>query len=144
MDSKQYLKQIYRLNELIESDVQELDKLRDLASSISSPQISDMPHSASRNIEAPFVKYVGRIVEMEQKINAEIDRYVDLRTEIRTTINELKNNDEKLLLRYRYILFMTWEEVAEKLNVSMRTVHRIHGSALKNLKVPKKMTHNVT
>jgi DNA-directed RNA polymerase specialized sigma subunit len=137
IDAKQYLKQAYRLNELIESDVQELDRLRDLASSISSSQFSDMPHSASRNTEAPFVKYVGRIIEMEQKIKSEIDRYVDLQNEIRETINKLKNNDEKLLLRYKYIFFMTWEEVAEKMNVSMRTVHRIHGNALNNLQVPK-------
>lgn len=144
MEAKQYLKQAYKLNELIESDVQELDRLRDLASSISSPKLDDMPHSPNRSTEAPFTRYVGRIIEMEQRINAEIDRYVDLQNEIRTTINQLKNNDEKLLLRYRYILFMTWEEVAEKLNVSMRTVHRIHGTALKNLQIPRKMTHNVT
>ena len=74
---------------------------------------------------------------MEQKIKSEIDRYVDLQNEIRETINKLKNNDEKLLLRYKYIFFMTWEEVAEKMNVSMRTVHRIHGNALNNLQVPK-------
>ncbi len=144
MEAKEYLQQAYKLNELIESDIQELDRLRSLTNVALSPQISDIPHSKNWNLEAPFVKYVGRIIEMEQKINSEIDRYIVLKNEIRTTISQLENNDEKLLLRYRYILFLTWEEIAEKMNVSMRTVHRLHSNALKNLKIPANMAHFVT
>lgn len=48
----------------------------------------------------------------------------------------LASRDEQLLLRYRYLDDFTWEEIARMLNVSLRTVHRIHGSALQNFIVP--------
>lgn len=136
MTAKQYLRQAYRLNELIDSDLQELDQLRDLATSVSSPNLSGMPHSPNRNIEPAFVRCLPKIIDLENKVNDEIDRYVDLKDEIRTVINALKDNDEKALLKYRYINFCTWEIICEKLNVSLRTVHRIHASALQNIKVP--------
>lgn len=136
MTAKQYLRQAYRLNELIDSDLKELDQLRDLASSVSSPNLSGMPHSPNRNTEPAFVRCLPRIIDLENKVNDEIDRYVDLKEEIRTVINALTDNDEKALLKYRYINFCNWEIICEKLNVSLRTVHRIHASALQNIKVP--------
>ena len=44
--------------------------------------------------------------------------------------------DEQLVLRYRYLDDCTWEEISRMLNVSLRTVHRIHGSALQHFSVP--------
>lgn len=49
---------------------------------------------------------------------------------------KLENRDEQLVLRYRYLDDCTWEEISRMLNVSLRTVHRIHGSALQNFSVP--------
>lgn len=136
MTAKQYLKQAYRLNELIDSDMKELEQLKALATSISAPNLSGMPGSSTKKQEAPFINPIFKIVDLENYISAEIDRYVDLKEEIRTVINALKDNDEKALLKYRYINFCTWETICEKLNVSLRTVHRIHASALQNIKVP--------
>lgn len=43
---------------------------------------------------------------------------------------------ERLLLKYRYLKNQSWEDIAIDLNVSYRTVHRIHASALRNFIVP--------
>lgn len=51
-------------------------------------------------------------------------------------ISLLSDRDEQLVLRFRYIDGCTWEDIAGILNVSVRTVHRIHGSALQNFSVP--------
>lgn len=136
MTAKEYLRQAYRLNELINSDLEELEQLRALSTSISSPNMSGMPSSGSRNTEPAFAKAIMKIIDLEKKVNDEIDRYVDLKAEIRETINQLSDNEEKVLLRCRYINFCTWDVICEKLSVSMRTVHRIHASALQNVKVP--------
>lgn len=139
MTAKQYLKQAYRLNELINSDLEEVAQLRDFSTSISSPSFDSEPVSGSRPQEAKFEKAVLKIIDLESKINAEIDSYVNLKAEIRETINQLDDADEKLLLRYRYINFFTWEDIAEKMNVSIRTIHRIHASALQNVKLPTRL-----
>lgn len=135
MTAKEYLKQSYRLNELINSDLEELQNLRDLSKSISSP-VYEEKISGTRNTDPPFVRYVGKIIDLEKQIQQEVDRLVKLKSDIREAINQMQNIDEKLLLRYRYINFLNWEEICVNLNVSMRTVHRLHSSALQDLKVP--------
>ena len=44
--------------------------------------------------------------------------------------------EEQLVLRYRYLDNCSWEEISRMLNVSLRTVHRIHGAALQNFIIP--------
>jgi DNA-directed RNA polymerase specialized sigma subunit len=138
MHAKQYLKQAYRLNDLINSDLEELDELRTFSESISSPNFSGMPSSGTRNVEPTFARAVDKIIDLENHINEEIIRLVDLKKEIRCVINEVIDGDEKLLLKYRYINFCTWDDICEKMDISIRTAHRIHATALANVKVPDK------
>lgn len=136
MTAKEFLKQAYRLNELINSDLEELQNLRELSRSVSSPVLEEKV-SKTKSTDLPFEKYVIRIVDLEKQIQQEVERLIKLKSDIREAINQMENVDEKLLLRYRYINFLNWEEICVNLNVSMRTVHRLHSSALQRLKVPK-------
>lgn len=95
MTAKQYLSQAYRLNERINSDLSELDRLRDLATSLSSVNYDGIRVSSTRSTEAPFEKTICKIIDAEKKINAEIDRLVDLKAEI-------SGATMSLLLKYRY------------------------------------------
>ena len=90
----------------------------------------------NRNLEAPFIKTIEKIWEYEQKIDAKINRLVDLRAAINAAIESMENPEERLLLKYRYLKNESWEDISYDLNVSYRTVHRIHASALNNFVVP--------
>lgn len=61
---------------------------------------------------------------------------VDLRSEINAAIESMENPEERLLLKYRYLKNESWEDISYELNVSYRTVHRIHASSLNNFVVP--------
>ena len=135
MMAKEFLRQAYRLNELINSDLEELQNLRELSRSVSSP-VFEEKISGTKSTDPPFVRYVGKIIDLKKQIQQEVDRLVKLKSDIREAINQMQNVDEKLLLRYRYINFLNWEEICVNLNVSIRTVHRLHSSALQHLKVP--------
>lgn len=65
-----------------------------------------------------------------------INRLVDLRAAINAAIESMENPEERLLLKYRYLKNESWEDISYDLNVSYRTVHRIHASALNNFVVP--------
>lgn len=91
----------------------------------------------------PFHLYEGerlddieKIWDYEQRIDAQINRLVDLRSEINAAIESMENPEERLLLKYRYLKNESWEDISYELNVSYRTVHRIHASALNNFIVP--------
>lgn len=134
MTAKQYLRQAYKLNELINSDIQELEQLKALSRSISSPNLSGMP-SGSRKKEAPFVNAIMKIVDLEKVIDAEIDRFVDLKKEIRTVISNVEDNSQQLCLKLRYLQFLKWESVAAKMDLSLKQVHRIHNEALQTIEL---------
>lgn len=59
MTSKEYLRQAYRLDHRINSDIEEMERLRDMAGSVSSPSLEER-HNPNRPTEAPFVKCVIR------------------------------------------------------------------------------------
>lgn len=59
-----------------------------------------------------------------------------LKETINAAIDRLASREEQLVLRYRYLDNCSWEEISRMLNVSLRTVHRIHGPALQNFSVP--------
>jgi DNA-directed RNA polymerase specialized sigma24 family protein len=138
MNAEDYLEQAYRLNDLIRCNKQELDELHLLADSIPGTDFSKERVQTSPSNEAGFTKIILKIIELENTINDEIEKLLSLKLEIRTVINAVSDNEEKLLLKYKYLNFLSWEDVAEKMNVSIRTVYRIRASALEHVKVPEK------
>ena len=136
MTAKEYLNQARHLDALINCRLREIDYWRDLSSSVSGTRFDGMPHIPNRPTEAPFVRCLEKIDEIQRSVEEKVAYLVRLKEEINTAIDMLENRDEQLVLRYRYLDDCTWEEISRMLNVSLRTVHRIHGSALQNLIVP--------
>ena len=52
---------------------------------------------------------------------------------IETAIERLEPT-ARMLLRYRYMDGLKWEEVCVRMNYSWRQTHRLHGEALRQLK----------
>ena len=87
MRAKEYLQQAYRLNQRINSDLREVGELRQIASSISSPQTQQDRVQTSHMNSAPFANALMRIWELENIIDSEIDRFVAMKNEIRRVID---------------------------------------------------------
>ena len=136
MTAKEYLYQAYRLDDLINSYRRELASLKELSLSVGSQDTSKDSVSVSKDNSARFTRIVDSIVDLETKINNEIENYVSVKNEIHSVIEAVENNDEKLCLRYRYIEFMSWDDIADKMHYELRNVFRLHGKALKNIKIP--------
>ena len=139
LKTKDYLKQAFRLHDLIRSNEKELKELQELSVSIPGTDYSKERVQTSGSHDARYTSIVIKICELEKMIQAEIDELLSLKIEIRDVINNVNNDEERLVLKYRYISFYTWESIADELNLSLRTVHRIHSDALRSVKVPKKL-----
>lgn len=135
MTAKQYLKQAYRLNELIECNRKELADLKELSTSTGAIDYAKDRVQTSQSADAPYTKIVMKIVELEEAINKDIEALFDLKIQIRTSINEVEDHDERLVLHKRYLNFETWDEICAELEMSNRTVHRIHSNALEHVKI---------
>jgi Protein of unknown function (DUF1492). len=135
MKVKEYLHQAYRLDKRIQSDIEEMECLREMATSVSSPSWDEKVQT-SRNIDAKFVRCLERIIDLESKINAEVDNLVALKEQIRCVINEVADTDERMVLRYRYVHNFTWEQIGDELNADRTTVYRWHNTALNHVTLP--------
>ncbi len=138
MTSREYLCQAYRLDQKIDSNIREVSYLRKMMGSISSPVLGDKVQT-SRPAEAPFVRSIEKIMALEEKINSEIDLLVSLKEQMRDVIAAVSDTDERMVLCYRYIHNLTWEEISDELNESVSTVKRRHKSALSHVVLPEKI-----
>lgn len=135
MTNKEYLRQAYRLDQKINSDIEEVARLREMAGNISSPVLGDKVQT-SRNRDGLFVRNMEKILILEEKINREIDALVDLKSQMRDVIAAVQDTDERMVLRYRYIHNLTWEQIGNELNADKSTIRRWHGSALAHVVLP--------
>ena len=132
MRAKEILRQAFCLDRRIASDINEMRELRELAESVSSPNLEEKVQT-SRSSDAPFVRSIEKIMDLESRIAEEVDRLVDMKTEIRDLIDKVDDHDQRMLLRYRYIHFYTWEEISAEMNYGLRWVYILHGRALESV-----------
>lgn len=132
---RQYLNQAFQLNKMIDSYVAELQALRDMIDGLSAVKY-DKEKVKSSPTSFSVENTVLKIIALEEKVNAGIDRLIDLKDEIHTAISGIADQKEQLVLRLRYIEFKGWPEIQAAVDRSERTTFTIHSEALKHFTVP--------
>ena len=135
MTVKDYLGQARWLDQRINDEVKEAARLREMIKTVGTSSL-EPNYNPNRPTEAPFIHSLERVWEMEEKINADIDRLVDLKEQIKDVIGALPDMKEQLVLTYRYVHDMTWEQISEKMYAGATTIRRWHKSALQHVKLP--------
>lgn len=132
MKAKEYLQQLQRLDTVINQKIKEVHNLRLQARSTGGLDYSKERVQSSPSGDAPFVKPICRIIDLEAEINAEIDKFVDEKHKIINQIQSLKNSDYISLLFKRYVEFKKFETIAVEMNFSYDYIKHLHGYALKD------------
>ena len=135
MNAKEYLSQAKQLDDAVNKLLGDRDYWRDLSRKVSGSNFEEHFHS-NRLTNAPFVRCLEKIDEIERDIDRNVNALVDLRTKINNAIDALENVEEQIVLYHRYLDGYSWEKIARSMAVSTRTVHRIHGRALKHFSIP--------
>jgi hypothetical protein len=130
MTAKQYFQQAFLLNQRIESNRDEIARLRVLAEGVSSPQLSADRIQSSGN-QDKMAQTICKIIDLEHDIQAEIDSLIELRREIRERINAMPDDKLRLVLQNRYLNFQKWENIAVEMNYAFQWVMILHNRALK-------------
>lgn len=133
MTAKDYLGQAYRLDQRINSKIDQITSLNDLATKCTST-ISDMPKNPSPST-SPMADIVCKIIDLQAEINTDIDHLVELKRDIVRTIKAVDNSEYQTLLELRYLCFKTWEQIAVDMGYRVRNVHTLHNEALKKVVV---------
>lgn len=136
MNVKEYLKQGRLLDQKINFNLRRLQEMKNGICSISSPQFKADKVQTSPDGDAPFVKALMQVEEMQEQINQEIDLLVDLRRQIDEVIRSVPSNEYQLVLMYRYLEGRTWEDIGISLGIGKTTVKRWHLEALAQVHMP--------
>lgn len=128
MTAKEYLSQAYRLDQRINSKLEQISKLRSLTRKVTASYDSE-PVSHTRNVSS-LEDTIIHLMEAENELNREIDTLVDLKRDIYSLIRSVAEPEYQLLLELRYLCFRSWSEIAVQMSLEDRYVYKVHGRAL--------------
>lgn len=128
MTAKEYLSQAYRIDQRINSKIEQIASLRELSLKATTT-LSDMP-KGTRNVHSKE-KIITKMMDLENEINADIDELVDIKQTIVSVIKAVDNTEYQTLLELRYLCFKQWEQIAVTMGYSLHHLYKIHNAALK-------------
>lgn len=134
MTAKEYLGQAYRLDQRINSKIEQVASLNELATKCTS-SLTGMPRNPNR-ATSTMADAVAKIIDLQAEINRDIDRLVDLKREIVSVIKSIDNLEYQTLLEKRYLCFLTWEQIAVDMGYDLRYLHKLHNRALLKVEIP--------
>lgn len=139
MTAKEFLCQAHELEIKIQCLKAEVEEYKDLASSISGSNFDREVVDRTRNTDAPYVRWVLKVYEKEEEIKRMEALLADVKGNILLAIDKLDNSTYRMVLIYRYIRWMTWDEVGQKMYTSRSTLKRLHTQALEQLVISEKL-----
>lgn len=133
MDAKQYLSQAYYLDKRINSKIEQVASLRELATKATASIHAERVSGTTQR--SPMENAVVKLIDLEHEINDDIDRLVDLKRELNEFISEIDNHAYRIVLELRYLNGNTWEEVSAVMGYDLRWIYRLHGKALNEVEI---------
>lgn len=124
------MQRLHRLDIVISQKTAELDDLRVKSQSTGSVDYSREHVQTSPTGDPPFERLIGRMIELEAEINAEIDAFVDEKHRIINQIQALQNPVYVQILHKRYVEFKSLEQICVEMNFSYDYIKHLHGYAL--------------
>lgn len=131
MDAKSYLKQVEKLDALIQNKLIEREQWMDVALSITAGVGGDKVQSSG--VKSKMAEAVERCVDMEAEINSLVDRLIDVKKEVVATIERVENPTEYNVLHMRYIQKMDLLDIADRYGKEYTWATTTHGRALKSV-----------
>lgn len=128
---KEYLRR-YHAAELAEQEIrEEIDDLR--MNKMFPALIQDgMPHGSSCG---DLSAYAVQLDELLIELKDQMEKRIKIRREITEKIEAMQDETEKTVLRLRYIHWMQWEQIADRMGYSIRNITKIHGKALAHFEI---------
>lgn len=140
MWAKLYLQEIQRLEELLNQRLEELSSLKAMHG-LRGCNLSEKVQTSTKgdNLESAVIK----CAELQDKVNAMIDEFVDKKNKIISQIQSLTDTRCIKILYMRYMRYMSFESIAVELCYSYDHIRRLHAKALKDFERCHKMPQHV-
>lgn len=135
-----YLGEYYAKQKRIDALKEELENIRDIATNAAVR--ADADRVSGSKARDSMANHAVRAVDVERRLDATIahlQECLDMRLFL---IEQMENEDEKLVLTYRYINCMPWEAVQRKMHYGATATFELHGRALQSFWKVYQMSQN--
>lgn len=134
METKEFLNRARNLQFKIEKQKEQISRWNELSLSVPSIQYDKEIVDHSRNYDAPFVKWIGKIIDMEKLIEDELADLNRYKQEIKKAVsNHIDDGETALIIIKRYVELLSFEDIAKSLNLRNSTMYRLHKEGLEAL-----------
>ena len=131
VDAKSFLRQVEKLDTLINNKLIERRQWRDVALGITANMEGERVQSSSS--QQRMADAIGKCIDMEAEIDSLIDKLIDTKREVIETIEQLDSPQEYNVLHMRYIQYKSLQEVADYYGKDYGYATTVHGRALKGV-----------
>ena len=132
MDAREYLERLRTLDNRIDQLVKQHDETIEKLTLLKSMDYTKDRVQVTPEAGAGYEATVGKVVDSENEIVALIDELVDMKREAEVFITQMEKAEEKQILRYRYLLNLTFEKIADEMNYTERHIYNLHSGALES------------
>jgi len=129
MDTKSYLKRAMLAQAEISYLREQIQYLREKIMNVGSVVNDDMKVQTSKSYDT-MGDTVASICDREDELKEKMDAYAKIERKVSEKIDEVKEQKYRDLLRYRYILGLTYDQIADRMNYSTRHIARMHDKAV--------------
>jgi DNA-directed RNA polymerase specialized sigma subunit len=125
--TKKELSKYYYLSLEINDLEERIETLNE--TTIGSSQITGMP--VTHGNESPIERKVEKLIRLKEKLEKRKSQAFDEMEKIEKYISTIDDIETRLIFNKRYLDFKSWDEIAEEMFMSERTVYRKHSNWLK-------------
>lgn len=123
-----YLERVEMIDAIIRNKLVEQQQWRDIALGITANMEGERVQSSGS--QSKMADAINKCVDMEAEIDGLVDKLIDTKREVISTIEQLESPFEYNLLHARYIQYIALVDIAEKWNKEYTAITTAHGRAL--------------
>lgn len=130
MKAKDYLKQLKKLDKMIENKLAEKQHWKEIATGTT--QTMSMDRVQTSGNQQKMADAISRYMDIEKEIDRRVDKLIDARREIVEVIEQLDATEYDMLHKL-YVQYWTMQDVANAMDKSYSWVTTVHGRALQRV-----------
>lgn len=130
MTAKEYLRQLKRADEQLKSLIEARNEMERARTFMKSPQFGGTRVQTSPSGDPPWFPDLEKWDKATAKIDAKWDKVCELKQEVVDKINGLQDARHIKLLRLRYVMYMSLDDIADEMGYTGDYIRKLHGRAL--------------
>lgn len=131
MTKREAKKFLYQVRDIVKAESRILEQiaLLEVRQMATTRPLSGMPRGSTA---FTIDDYISGVEDLKAKLKAELEKEQEAYLKILTILNQLEGLTKEIMIRY-YLMFQTWDAVANSVGKSYRRVQTLHSQGLEKV-----------